>query len=143
MPSRACTPASHDLLAPAASDAVEDGATIVYKRGRLLKLSIDGVSRDVWTTAPPSPPRCSSSASARRRSRPCRVRERLPLGATDIAIRTPKRVSVQHDGTTQQVTTTDATVGQLVAELGLDLSPTDRMSATTRTPRSPTACASW
>ena len=43
-------------------------------------------------------------------------------------------MSVQHDGTTQEVTSTDATVGQLVASLGLDLSPTDRMSAKSGTP---------
>ena len=44
--------AEHDVIAPAVSTKVHNGTEIVLKRGRLLHLTIDGVERDVWTTAP-------------------------------------------------------------------------------------------
>ena len=43
---------AHDLVAPRAAAAVHDGTTIVLRRGRLLNLSIDGKSAQVWTTGP-------------------------------------------------------------------------------------------
>src|SRR5690242_6946654 len=43
---------SHDIVAPAASSNLTDHETIVFKRGRLLKLNIDGATTSVWTTAP-------------------------------------------------------------------------------------------
>ena len=42
----------HDVVAPAADSVIQNGQTVVLKRGRLLHLTIDGKSRDVWTTAP-------------------------------------------------------------------------------------------
>jgi len=41
----------HDVLAPAADARISDGGQISLNRGRLLTLSIDGQSRQVWTTA--------------------------------------------------------------------------------------------
>ena len=45
-------PGPHDILAPSADATVHDGSTVVFKRGRLLRLNVDGSVRDVWTTAP-------------------------------------------------------------------------------------------
>src|SRR4051812_6910848 len=42
----------HDIVAPAADSAVKNDETIVLKRGRLLRLNVDGRTTDVWTTAP-------------------------------------------------------------------------------------------
>ena len=45
------TVAEHDTLAPAADAEITDGSQIVVERGRLLTLTIDGQTRQVWTTA--------------------------------------------------------------------------------------------
>jgi resuscitation-promoting factor RpfB len=119
---------AHDLVAPRAAAAVHDGTTIVLRRGRLLNLSIDGRPAQVWTTA-----RTVDEALAElgytsgdfvsvSRSR------RLPLGSTNIAIRTPRLVSIVHDGSHEQVTTTDATVGDVLDDLGIAVGKDDRLS---------------
>jgi hypothetical protein len=59
---------------------------------------------------------------------------RLPLSPTDIAVRTPKFVTVVHDGTTQHVTTTDATVSQLLDDLQLTVGPHDSLSMSQSAP---------
>jgi uncharacterized protein YabE (DUF348 family) len=41
----------HDTVAPAVDTAISDGSQIVVQRGRLLTLTIDGQTREVWTTA--------------------------------------------------------------------------------------------
>jgi hypothetical protein len=53
---------------------------------------------------------------------------RLPLTPTDIAIRTPRMVTLVADGQRREVTTTDATVGELLADLQVQLSSGDRVS---------------
>ena len=53
---------------------------------------------------------------------------RLPLGATDIALRTPNPVTVVHDGKRTNVTTTAVDTGQLLSDLSLQLGPYDRLS---------------
>jgi resuscitation-promoting factor RpfB len=120
---------SHDIVAPSAHSAVHDGARIVLRRGRLLHLNVDGRRTAVWTTAPTVSQALgqlgytSSDFVSVSRSR------RLPLGATSIAIRTPSTVSVVHDGRTVQVSTTDRTVGAVLADLGVRVGAQDRLSA--------------
>jgi uncharacterized protein YabE (DUF348 family) len=41
----------HDTVAPAVDTAISDGSQILVERGRLLTLTIDGQTREVWTTA--------------------------------------------------------------------------------------------
>ena len=41
----------HDAIAPAVDTSISDGSQIVIERGRLLTLTVDGKTRDVWTTA--------------------------------------------------------------------------------------------
>jgi len=45
------TISEHDTVAPAVDTAISDGSQIVVERGRLLTLTIDGQTREVWTTA--------------------------------------------------------------------------------------------
>ncbi len=45
------TVSEHDTVAPAVDTAISDGSQIVIERGRLLTLTIDGQTREVWTTA--------------------------------------------------------------------------------------------
>jgi resuscitation-promoting factor RpfB len=118
---------SHDLVAPSADSALKAGETVVLKRGRLLRLNVDGRRTAVWTTAPTVAKALAalgySSADFVSVSRS----RRLPLGATSLELRAPKRVVVVHDGTKQKVMTTDATVAQLLGNLNVAVRPQDRL----------------
>jgi uncharacterized protein YabE (DUF348 family) len=121
----------HDLVAPAPNAEVHDGSKVVYKRGRLLHLDVNGVRKDVWTTAPTVADALSQLGYPTTDFSSVSRAKRLPLGATQITVRTPRLVTVVHDGKTQQVTTTEATVGELLSDLGIRYSSTDRLSAPT------------
>ena len=41
----------HDVVVPAAVTAVADGAKVVVRYGRLLTVTVDGATREYWTTA--------------------------------------------------------------------------------------------
>ena len=90
---------AHDLVAPRPDAKVHDGSTIVYKRGRLLHLTVDGAPQ---TSGPPPRP-CSQAladlgyptATFTSVSRA----KRLPLDPTDIACarqdRHPRRAAAR------------------------------------------------
>jgi uncharacterized protein YabE (DUF348 family) len=118
---------AHDIVAPGLDSQVHDGSRIILKRGRLLHLVVDGQRRDVWTTAPtvaqalgelgyPSADFVSVSRS-----------KRLPLSATSLELRSPKRVSVVHDHKRQNVQTTAASVAQLLRDLDVSVGKSDRV----------------
>jgi resuscitation-promoting factor RpfB len=119
---------THDIVAPAVDSRLDNVKTIVLKRGRLLHLNVDGSKQDIWTTAPtvadamaqlgfPTADFVSVSRS-----------KRLPLGATSLVLRAPKTVSVIRDGKKKTVTTTEAQVGQLLADLGIRIGAHDRVA---------------
>ncbi len=121
------TLSSHDIVAPGASSKIQANETIVYNRGRLLHLDVDGKSVNVWTTAPtvaealaqlgyPAADFVSVSRSTR-----------LPIGQLDLALRSPKKVTVIDHGKKHAVTTTDATVGQLLTDLKVKLGKADQV----------------
>jgi resuscitation-promoting factor RpfB len=49
--SQGIKPSSHDDIVPSVTTPVDDGTRIAVRLGRPLKLSIDGATRTVWTTA--------------------------------------------------------------------------------------------
>jgi len=59
---------------------------------------------------------------------------RLPLSATSIALRAPKIVTVAHDHKTQKVMSTDATVSQLLKDLGVTVGPRDILKPAATSP---------
>ena len=123
----------HDILAPAASARIADGGRIVYARGRLLRLDVDGRQRDVWTTAPTVAAALAQLGYSTADFTSVSRDKRLPLSPTDIAVRTPKAVTVVNNGKPSDVTTTDSTVGALLGDLGITVDSNDRVtpSATT------------
>ena len=118
----------HDIVAPALKSHLHNGTKIIYNRGRLLHLVVDGQAVNVWTTEPtvagalsalgyPSTDFVSVSRSTR-----------LPItGVTDIQLRSPKAVTVVHDHKTQQVVTTAANVAQLLRDLNVTVGAHDRL----------------
>jgi uncharacterized protein YabE (DUF348 family) len=122
-------PAAHDVLLPAAGDALRDGDTVVLNRARPLALTVDGVSRKVYVTALSVDQalgqlgyRADGLVLSASRS------ERLPLRGMDLTITTPKEIVLVADGQERVVTTTAATAGDLLAEQGIALSQTDKTS---------------
>ena len=123
------TPASHDVVLPDPDSAVGDGDTIVLNRARPLSLTVDGVRTDVYTTALSVDGaleelgyRTEGLVLSASRS------ERLPLDGMELSVATPKNVTLIADGQQHVVTTTASTAGDLLAEQGIALSPTDRTS---------------
>ncbi len=119
----------HDILAPAADAPVKDGTEIVLRRGRLLRLNVDGASREVWVTAVSVDEALTQVGfgqgglylSASRS-------KRLPLDGFSLTIRTPKDVTVIADGHTKKMVSTAATVGDLLDTAKVKIGTTDRVS---------------
>ena len=123
------TPASHDVVLPAENATVSDGDTVVLNRARHLELTVDGVQKDVYVTALSVDEaldqlgyRADDLVLSASRS------ERLPLRGMQLSITTPKNITLIADGQHRVVTTTAATAGELLAEQGIALNPTDRTS---------------
>ena len=127
----------HDLVAPSPHSAVKDGTKIVLKHGRLLHLVVDGQKRDVWTTAPTVDEALAALGYTSSDFVSVSRSKRLPLGATDIALRTPKSVTIVHDHKAQKVTTTAADVAQLLGQLNLGVDRDDRVQPAVATAITP------
>ncbi|WP_029430868.1 resuscitation-promoting factor [Blastococcus sp. URHD0036] len=122
-------PRSHDVVLPDPGASVSDGDTVVLNRARPLQLTVDGRSSEVYVTALSVDEaleqlglRAEGLVVSASRS------DRLPLDGMVLSISTPKDVTLVADGQQRVVTTTAPTVGDLLAEQGIVLSPTDRTS---------------
>jgi resuscitation-promoting factor RpfB len=125
----------HDTLAPGREAALKDGTEVVVRRGRLLTLTVDGQTRQVWVTATSVAEaldqigyRQGGLALSADRS------ARLPLDGFTLTIRTPKTVTLVVDGKARSLTTSAATVKEALAENHLTLARDDRMSVATGAP---------
>ncbi len=116
---------AHDVVAPAATERLHNGEEIVLKRGRLLRLTVDGRERDVWVTTPTVEDALAQLGYPVADFSSVSRDKRLPLSATAIEIRSPKRITIVHDHKTQTVTSTDATVRQLLTDLGIKVDQDD------------------
>jgi len=119
---------SHDVVAPAATAKLHDHSEIVLERGRLLHLTIDGKQRDIWVTTPTVADALAQLGYSTSDFSSVSRAKRLPLSATDIEIRMPKQITIIHDHKHQTVTTTDATVRDLLRGLGIKVKAGDRLS---------------
>jgi uncharacterized protein YabE (DUF348 family) len=119
---------AHDLVAPAPSSALKNGETIVLKRGRELRLTVDGQSRDVWTTATTVSEALDALGYPQNEFVSVSRSTRVPLSGTALALRSPKTVTVTHDHKSQTLITTAPTVGALLNQLGIKLDSNDRTS---------------
>lgn len=119
---------SHDIVAPAPSSALTNGQTIVFKRGRLLHLTVDGAKANVWTTAATVSQALADLGFAKSDYVSVSRSQRLPLDATNLELRAPKRVKVMHDGKKQRLMTTDTTVGGVLDDMNISLGPKDKLS---------------
>jgi len=119
---------AHDIVAPDLNSAIADHGTIVVRRGHLLHLTVDGVSRNVWVNADSVSEALSqlgySSASLVSVSRSMR----LDRGVTTLSIDSPKQVTFLLDGKRMVVRSAGATVQDAISASMIFLGPHDRIS---------------
>lgn len=125
---------AHDIVAPSAGSKLRSGTKIVFDRSRLLHLRIDGQPKNIWTTAPTVSQALAQLGFGQSDFVSVSRSTRLPLKPTDLVLRTPKPVTLVNGRTASAVTTTDATVGDLLHDSGIVLDRNDRVIPSTSTP---------
>jgi uncharacterized protein YabE (DUF348 family) len=125
----------HDVVVPTLGAGVSDGDHISVRYGRKLTVTVDGQTKEYWTTATTVDTalkdlgiRADGAVLSASRSQP------LGRGGLTLAVTTPKKVTVVADGKTRTVTSTSSTVFGLLAELGVTKKVNDVV-----TPAMPTA----
>ena len=127
-------PTAHDIVAPGVHAQLGNHQTVVLKRGRLLQLTVDGRERQVWTTAPTVAAALSDLGYPAADYVSVSRAHRLPLGATELRVRSPKKVVVVHDGQVQHFSTTAQTVVDVLNDANVDLGAMDRLRPALDTP---------
>jgi resuscitation-promoting factor RpfB len=121
-------PTERDIVAPGLSAKVHDDSEIVLRRGRLLKLTVDGKEREVWVNSPTVSQAMADLGYPVSTFTSVSRSKRLPLTPTSIDIRVPKTVTFVHDNTKQTLLTTAPTVQQVITDAGEKVGPIDKVS---------------
>ena len=123
------TVGAHDLVAPAVDQPLSDGETVVVRYGRKLTLTIDGKTRDFYTTAT-TVDAALAELGIRADKAKLSVSRSEALGRSGLAmtIVTPKAVAVTVDGGKKTVATTGATVADVLQQLEITLGRQDRVT---------------
>ena len=125
----------HDVVVPAPSTQVADGQKIVVRYGRKLTVTIDGRTREYWTTAT-TVSAALQELGIRADSAKLSASRSMSLGRQGLvlSVTTPKQVTVRVDGKNRTVTTTGATVADLLSELKIAKDADDRVKPGVTTP---------
>ena len=126
---------SHDLVAPAVSTPLKKDQKIAVRYGRLLTVTVDGKTKEFWTTST-TVSGALSELGIRAYSAKLSVSRSQPLGRLGLvmSVTTPKNVTVSVDGKTLKATTTSATVADLLSELKVTVGANDRVIPAMTTP---------
>ncbi|MEI2730762.1 MAG: ubiquitin-like domain-containing protein [Dermatophilaceae bacterium] len=120
----------HDLVLPAPGAAIEDGSNVVVRYGRKLTVTVDGVTTDYWTTATNVDAAIADLGIRADAAASVSVSRSMALGREGLtfSVTNPRSVTVAVDGSSAPHSTSAATVAALLAELGVVLGPSDRVS---------------
>jgi uncharacterized protein YabE (DUF348 family) len=118
----------HDVVVPSADSKVQDGQKIVVRYGRKLTVTVDGKTREYWTTA-------TTVASAlqelgiRADSAKLSASRSQTLGreGLSLTVSTPKSVAVRVDGKNLATASTGLTVKEALADLRITVDRDDRV----------------
>ncbi|MFJ4515848.1 ubiquitin-like domain-containing protein [Streptomyces sp. NPDC088816] len=119
----------HDVVLPGPETALTSGDEITVRRGRPVRLTLDGQRREVWTTA-----RTVEEALAqwgvRAEGAYLSAARSQPIGRAGLAldVRTERSVTVMADGRARTIRTNAATVRDAVNEAGIMLRGQDTTS---------------
>jgi resuscitation-promoting factor RpfB len=120
----------HDSLTPAPSAKVHDGTTITIARGRLLRLTIDGVTHQAWVTGDNVDEVLQQAGLRIPQAADVSVDRgaRVPLTGMTISINLPHLVNVRVDGTVHSIVSTQTTLQGVLAQAGIHVNPADQVS---------------
>lgn len=123
-----------DLVAPGLSAEVSDGQQISIRYGRELRLTIDGQPETFWTTAL-TLDEALSERSIRDESIMSTSRN-APIGREGLTvdIQTAKKVALVVGGESREVISPAATVGDLLNQAEVQVTPEDRVEPAVDTP---------
>jgi len=124
------TISEHDTVAPSIDTAISDGSQIVVERGRLLTLTIDGQTREVWTTATTVEEALAELGQNPAAFKLSADRSRvIPVDGLALSADTLYSASVSDGGAAAaSVQTAAKTVGAFLAEQGIVLGALDTVS---------------
>ena len=131
------TVSSRDLVAPAVGTDLSDGDRVVVRYARKLEVTVDGKPATYWTTEL-TVDAALRALNIRADGARLTASRSQPIGRTGLTLSvfTPKTVTVVADGKKLPVTSTAATVADLLGEQGLSLRQFDRLSVAGTTPLS-------
>lgn len=125
----------HDVVVPSLDSAVDDGDHISVRYGRQLTVTVDGVTKEYWTTATTVDSalddlniRADGAVLSASRSQP------LGRGGLMLSVTTPKKVKVTVDGKTRTLTTASPKVSAVLGELNVSRSAVDIVTPGLDTP---------
>ncbi|GAB3443431.1 hypothetical protein GCM10027517_21870 [Phycicoccus ginsengisoli] len=118
----------HDVVAPSKDAPLSDGEKVVVRYGRKLTVTVDGATREYWTTAT-TVAAALQELGIRADSAKLSASRSMTLGrqGLTLSVTTPKDVSVRADGKNRNETTTAATVADVLSELGITQGGEDRV----------------
>jgi uncharacterized protein YabE (DUF348 family) len=118
----------HDVVVPSVNSKVEDGQKIVVRYGRKLTVTVDGKTREYWTTATTVSSalqelgiRADSAKLSASRS------QTLGRDGLSLTVSTPKAVAVRVDGKNLATTSTGMTVKDALRDLKIKVDRDDRV----------------
>ena len=127
----------HDVVAPDLDAKLDEGTAVAVRYGRQLTVTKDGVTKTYWVTA--------TNVDDALRQLDLRVVDSAELSASrsteigreglELVISTPKQVTLVVGGEKQVLTTTAATVGEVLAEADVNLGELDQLAAGVREQR--------
>jgi resuscitation-promoting factor RpfB len=128
----------HDVVVPAPGSPVADGQKIVVRYGRKLTVTIDGRTREYWTTAT-TVQAALQELGIRADSARLSTSRSMSLGRQGLvfSVSTPKQVVVRADGRNRTATTTALTVADVLSELNITKDGNDRVKPGVATPLTP------
>ncbi|WP_144674363.1 resuscitation-promoting factor [Arthrobacter sp. U41] len=125
---------SADRITPAADSRVQDGSVINVNLAKAVKVSLDGAERTIKTTSPTVGELVTELGVASASELSVPKDAQLAVSGSFVSISTPKAVSLVADGKAAKTTTTAANVGQLLADAGIKLGASDRVSQPANAP---------
>jgi uncharacterized protein YabE (DUF348 family) len=125
----------HDVVVPSMDSEVKDGQKIVVRYGRKLTVTVDGKTREYWTTATTVAAaltelgiRADSAKLSASRS------QALGRDGLSLTVSTPKSVAVRVDGKNLATSSTGLTVKEALADLNVKVDKDDRVKPALNAP---------
>jgi len=121
----------HDVVAPDLDSGIDEGSSVAVRYGRQLTVTMDGVAKNYWVTATNVDDALTQLGLRVVDSAELSTSRSAEIGrqGLELVISTPKRITLVVGDDKQKLTTTAATVGEVLAEADVKLSKYDQLAA--------------